>query len=230
MGGVGICDILTELVESLVEGERDFVVFREEVLENIVSDLERGNALGIESVAKVLGPICPGQGKRQVGGDDVRGSFFLGPVNVGDHLAMEIALALGRDPGDEVGTETLFAEHFPDGFALAGGGRDGKDLLEDGIDFGGAEDAVIIGHFAGGNGGPLRGTDLGLQGGEVTVDTTLHQGADAVHPAFGEKLIDDLPIGGVPTDEEDLLFFGGIFGHGEEGAHFLSTPFLGESP
>ena len=42
--------------------------------------------------------------------------------HVGDHFAVEVLLALGGEPTDDVGAQAFFAEHFPDRLALAGGG------------------------------------------------------------------------------------------------------------
>ena len=129
----------------------------------------------------------------------------LGPDQVKVRLShrgsiAEVLLALGGEPGDDVAALAVLAEHFPEGFAFAAGGGDGDDLAGDGIDFGEAFDAVVAGHFSGCNGGPEHGRKLGLEGGEVAVISTVHEGADAIHAAFFEKIFDDFPVGRIPSD------------------------------
>ena len=117
--------------------------------------------------------------------------------------ASEVLLPLGGEPADDVGAEALFSEHFPNGIALASGGGDGNHLARDGVDLGKARNLVVIGHLASGNGGPEHGRELGLEGGEIAVNFSIHKTADTVHASFGEEVVDDLPVSGVPPDEED---------------------------
>ena len=43
-------------------------------------------------------------------------------------------------------------------------------------------------------------------GGKVSVVSAVHEGADAIHAAFFEELVDDFPVCRVPPDEEDTFF------------------------
>ena len=96
---------------------------------------------------------------------------------------------------------------------------DGDDFSGDGIDFGEAFDAVVGGHFPGGNRGPEHERKLGYKGGEVAVISTVHEGADAIHAAFFEKDFDDFPVGRIPS-EEDALYGCGRIRH-ENGKIFM---------
>ena len=203
--GVGFGEVLAEIVEAPVAGLIDFVAFGKKGLEDVFVDLMGRDAHPVHRFGEVLGPIGARHGRGEVGGVHVLGGAFEVPEHVGDHFSVEVLLALGGEPGDDVAALAVLAEHFPEGFAFAAGGGDGDDLAGDGIDFGEAFDAVVVGHFPGGNGGPEHGRKLGLQGGEVTVISTVHEGADAIHAAFFEKGVDDFPVGRIPSDEEDAL-------------------------
>ena len=206
--GVGFGEVLAEVVEAFIAFLIDLVAFGEEGLEDVGVDLVRGDPHFVHRFCEVLGPVGAGHGWGKVGGVHVLGGSLEVGEHVGDHFAVEVALALGGEPGDDVGAEAVLAEHFPDGFALAGGGGDGDNLAGDRVDFGEARDAVVVGHFSGGDGGPEHGGELGLEGGEVAMGAAVHEGADAVHASFFEERVDDFPVGGVPADEEDL-FLGG---------------------
>ena len=205
--GVSLGEVLAEVVEALVAFLIDLVSLWEEGLEDFCVDLMGRDAHLVHGFGEILGPVGAGHGRGEVGGVHLGGGPFEVGEHVGDHFAIEVLLALRGEPGDEVGAEAFFAEHFPEGFAFAGGGGDGNDLSGDGIDFGEAFDPVVVGHFPGGDGGPKHGGELGLKGGEVAVVSAIHEGADAIHPAFGEELVDDFPIGGVPADKKDLLLW-----------------------
>ena len=91
-----------------------------------------------------------------------------GIVEIRDHrTAMWQTLALGGEPTDDMAFEAIFAEDFPDGFALAGGGGYRDDLAVC-MDLGEASDAVVIGVFPGGDGGPEHRRELRLEGGEIS--------------------------------------------------------------
>ena len=126
-------------------------------------------------------------------------------VVVGDHHALGQRLGgVGRPPADGDGVFCLLVEDVPDGLGLSREIGDGADAAGDGILLGKAEDAVLIRALAGGDGGPQRGTERGLEGGDVTHDAALKEAGEVGHFPGVEQRVDDLPIGGVPSDEEDL--------------------------
>ena len=74
----------------------------------------------------------------------------------------------------------------------------------DGIGLGKAEDAMLVGALAGGDGGPQRGTQRGLEGGDVAHDALLDETGEVGHFSGVEQRMDDLPVGGIPADEENF--------------------------
>ena len=49
-----------------------------------------------------------------------------------------------------------------------------------------------------------RGTERGLERGDVSHHTLLREAGEVGHFPGVEKRVDDLPVGGVPADEEDI--------------------------
>ena len=131
-------------------------------------------------------------------------------VVVGDHRAVAERLGgVGRPPADGDGVFSLLVEDVPDGLGLAGEIGDGADAAGDGIGLGEAEDAMLVRALAGGDGGPQRGAERGLEGGDVSHDAFFKKAREVGHFAGVEQRVDDLPVRGVPADEQDLASGGG---------------------
>ena len=204
---VSLGEVLTEGVEALVAGLVDLVALREEGLEDFPVDLVGGDTEFVHGFREAFRPIGTGHGWRKVFRIGVRGNAFEMGEHVGDHFPIQILLALGGEPTNDVAAESFFPEHFPEGLAFPGGGGDGDDAAADRIDLGEAVDAVVVGHFPGGDAGPKHGGELRLQGGEIAMGAAVHEAADAVHAAFLQKRVNDFPIGGIPADKQK--FFSG---------------------
>jgi len=186
--------VAAEVVEARVARLVDFGSLRDEGLQDVGVDFVWRDAHLVHGLGKVLGPVSAGHGRREVGGVHALGGSFEVAKHVGDHFAVEVLLPLSGEPADDVGAEVFFAQHFPDGFALAGGSGDRDHLAGDGVDLSEAWDLVVVGHLARGNGGPEHGRELGLEGGEIAVNAAIHEGADAIHAAFFEEGVDDFPV------------------------------------
>ena len=126
-------------------------------------------------------------------------------IVVGDHHALGERLGgVGRPPADGDGVFPLLVEDVPDRLGLAREVGDGADAAGDGVRLGKAEDAVLVRALAGGDGGPQRGAQRRLEGGDVAHDALLQEAGEVGHFPGVEQRVDDLPIGGVPADEQDL--------------------------
>ncbi len=95
-------------------------------------------------------------------------------------------------------------EDVPDRLGLAGQVGVRADAAGDRVRFGEAEDAVLERALAGGDGGPQRGAQRGLEGGDVAHHALLKEAGEVGHLAGIEQRMDDLPVGGVPADEQDF--------------------------
>jgi len=63
---------------------------------------------------------------------------------------------------------------------------------------------VFVRALAGGDGGPQRGAERGLEGGDIAHHAFFKEAGEVGHfPGIDER-VDDFPIGGVPADEEDF--------------------------
>jgi len=126
-------------------------------------------------------------------------------VVIGDHHALGQRLGgVGRPPADGDGVFPLLVEDVPDRLGLAREIGDRADAAGDGIGLGKAEDAVFVRALAGGDGGPQRGAERGLEGGDVAHHALLEEAGEVGHFPGVEQRVDDFPVGGVPTDEQDF--------------------------
>lgn len=103
LDGVGLGHVLAEGTEAFVAGLVDEVAFGEEGLEDFLVDLMGGNAEFVHGFREILRPISAGHGRGKIGGVGVRGDAFDMGEHVGDHFAVEVLLALGGEPTDDVG-------------------------------------------------------------------------------------------------------------------------------
>ena len=87
---------------------------------------------------------------------------------------------------------------------MAGGAAGIADAAGERVWFDEAEDPVAEGEFAGGDGGPDGRGEDGFDGGEVAADAAGDETGEGGHFARGEERVEDAPVGGVPSDEEDI--------------------------
>ena len=127
-------------------------------------------------------------------------------IKIGDGDAVDGLGGMTGKPAEDVSFVAALGEDIPDGFDLARGARDGADAGGVRVGFDEAENAVLVGAHAGGDGVPQHGRENGVQGSEVAHDSVVDEMLEGGHEALVEEGGDNFPVGGVPTDEED--FFG----------------------
>ena len=65
-------------------------------------------------------------------------------------------------------------------------------------------DSMLPGPFARGNGGPQHRGEHGLQGGQVAVYAFAQKFLERGHLPLRHERFDDLPVGGVPADQQNF--------------------------
>ncbi len=138
-------------------------------------------------------------------------------VVVGNHHAVAERLGgVGRPPADGDGVFPLLVEDIPDGLGLAREIGDRADAAGDRVRLGEAEDTMLVRALAGGDGGPERGAERGLEGGDVAHHAFFKKARKVGHFAGVEQRVDDLPVRGVPADEQHFAGRGRRGGGGWE--------------
>ena len=150
-------------------------------------------------------PIGARRRRRPIGGILIRPHIAHMAKHVGNHAAVEIGLALGGEPTDNMAAALIFAKDFPERAATAGGCGNRYDRAAAGIDLSEARHAVMVGHLAGGNRGPQHRRQLRFERGEVAAHAALHQSRQCRHFSRIHQRMHDLPIGGIPADQEQAF-------------------------
>jgi hypothetical protein len=105
---------------------------------------------------------------------------------------------------DDHAAQTALAEDIPHRFALAREDGDRLNATAIGRGLGEAVNAMFEGALAGGDGGPQHGRERGSESGELRHRPAFDEAPDVGHLARVHQRMDDLPVGGVPADEEDF--------------------------
>lgn len=106
-------------------------------------------------------------------------------------------------PAADHRAQAALGQDVPERLAGAGTGADGAHPGAVGGGFDELVDAVPVGAFAGGDARPEDRREQRREGMEVAHRATLDQPLEMGHPPGVEQRVDHLPIGGVPTDEQD---------------------------
>src|SRR5436190_19995207 len=117
-------------------------------------------------------------------------------------------------PAYDVTPQTALGENIPKRFALArsAGVRPCPAVDRVGLDE--AVDAVLIGKFAGRDRVPEHRREDRLEGSKVTHHSTIDERIEGRHQTFLEQRGDVLPIGRVPSDQENFSLVS-FFNHRE---------------
>ena len=66
-------------------------------------------------------------------------------------------------------------------------------------------DPMLVSAFSRGYGSPKHWAEHWIDGGEVAVNTSRHKPGDVGHLTRFQQRLDDLPVGRVPSDEQNAL-------------------------
>ena len=159
----------------------------------------------------------PGKLVRQLGRVDTAGRER--PVRglrdgAGERLrhadAGDVFRRMRGEPAEDVGGEAVLAEDVPERLAFPLRAGDGGEAAADGVGGGEAEDAVLVGVFAGGDAVPEHRREVGRQAGERAGRAVGDEVGELRQLAGVHERRGDLPVRAVPADEEDA--FGGRMG------------------
>src|SRR5690606_10443870 len=113
---------------------------------------------------------------------------------------------------DDEGAEVGLGEDVPEGLGAPGGAGGGAEAGAGGVGLDEVKDAVLVRGLAGGDGGPEERREHREERGEVGTDAAVDEAPEVGERAGLEEGVDDLPVRGVPADDEEAL--GGPLGHG----------------
>ena len=147
-----------------------------------------------------LGRMNGGRGEVPVGGEGI--SFFL--IEVGHHGAVDRLRRVAGPPGDHIAAVPLLVEDVPDGLDLSARHIHRLQFAAFSIEFNESVDPMLPGPFARGNGGPQHRGEHGLQGGQVAVYAFAQKFLERGHLPLRHERFDDLPVGGVPADQQNF--------------------------
>ncbi len=225
VNGDGVGERLRESGQSLVLLLIDFRELRNEGADVLVIEFERVKAELLEilgEAGRVDGALrhlplrhLPAGGVRPRLADlgvDVR--VLDVPrrlVEVADHHAVDGFGRVRRPPTDHVALLADLVEHVPDRLGRPIGVRDRTDRLSVRSRFTETMNAVLVGSLSRADRGPERRTEDRVERGDVAVHALRHHLLEIRHLAVGDHRMDHAPVGGVPTDHEDLAIIGDEF-------------------
>ena len=153
-----------------------------------------------------------------------RVGWLLGDLveEVRDHGPANGLGRVARPPADHDGSPVMLVQDVPDRLARPRGVGHRLDSLAIGSRLGEPVDAVLEGALPGGDGRPQHRRQGGLQGSQVARGSALDHLLEGRHPSLGHQLVDDLPVRGIPADQEELVRhvvrFAGVGGSGSTGS------------
>ena len=142
---------------------------------------------------------------------------FIGPGihdSVRHHHAVERLGGMTGPPADGARMPALLHEDVPDGFAPAAQTAPGAEAAPAFTGLGKPQHAVPVRRLAGGDGIPKHRRDHRLERGQIPPCAPFHQPAQGGQVALGHEGMDQIPVRGIPSDEQQAATRGG---HGEVG-------------
>ena len=109
-----------------------------------------------------------------------------------------------RPPTNDVTLQTALGENIPKRFAFARSAAAGARATVDRVRLDEAVDAVLIGKFAGRDRIPEHRRKNWLERREIAHHAAIDEGVEGRHQTFLDQRSDVLPIGGVPSDQENF--------------------------
>ena len=108
-------------------------------------------------------------------------------------------------PAHHVHAQPALREHVPERLRPARGARRDTHALPGRVRFHEVQDAVLVGGLPGGNGGPQDRRELRFQRAQVGAGADRHQARQVRHLPARQQRVDHLPVGGVPTEDQEAL-------------------------
>ena len=110
-----------------------------------------------------------------------------------------------RVPAHHVHAQPALREHVPERLGPARGARRDTHAFPGRIRFHEVQDAVLVGRLPGGNGGPQDRRELRLQRAQVGAGAGRQQARQVRQLPTRQQRVDHLPVGGVPTEDQEAL-------------------------
>ena len=120
-----------------------------------------------------------------------------------DHHPVERLCGMRGPPADYDAAVAGLIEDVPDRFGLAREQGDRTHTRTVGQRLGEAVNAVFVGTFTGGNGGPKHRAEDRVKSGDIAVDTPRHEPGQMGHLASLQQRLNYLPVSRVPANEQN---------------------------
>ena len=101
--------------------------------------------------------------------------------------------------------QSTLRQDVPERLGLARGTRGYAHAIAGWVWFNKVQDAVFVGRLASGDGGPQQRRKFGLHGAEVCPRPGRNECSEVGHLSARKQRVNDLPIGGVPTENQETL-------------------------
>ena len=101
--------------------------------------------------------------------------------------------------------QCILREDVPERLGLARGTCRHTHAIAGWIGLNKVQNAVLVGRLAGGDGGPQYRREFGLHGAEVGPRSGCNECGEIRHLSAREQRVNDLPIGGIPTENQEAL-------------------------
>lgn len=112
---------------------------------------------------------------------------------------------MSSKPTEHMTAHARLGADIPQRLDLAGGAGDRMKRAGVGIRFDEAQNAMFVGTLAGSDGVPQHGRKDRPQGCDIAHHAVIDQAFERGHVSLVEQRVDDLPVGSIPTDEENFL-------------------------
>ncbi len=126
-------------------------------------------------------------------------------VMVGNHHAVDRLGGMAGPPADHDAAQIVLIENVPQRFRFSREIRDRLHAAAVRSWLGEAVDAMLERPLSGGDGSPQHRRERRMQGGDLPGDAVLDQALDVGHFAGVHERMDDLPVGGIPPDQENSI-------------------------
>ena len=228
MGRKGLRKFLGQHPEPLVFLLVDRVRLGHEQPDHLVGiEVVRAHAKIVHRLREFRRPVGAGGGRRPVGGRLVR----RGARQVAEHVRHDTAvsglLAVRGEPAHDMTPQAPLAQHLPERATPPRGGRHRHDPARVRIHLRESWHAVMVGHLAGGDARPEHRRELGLEGREIAAHACLDEPCQARHDTRVEEWMDDLPVGGIPADEQQPAGVAGSRARGRRPVRHRRRPYAG---
>ena len=122
-----------------------------------------------------------------------------------NHDAVQRFGGMRWPPAHDEGAMAGLVENVPERLGVAREDRHGPHRRAVRQRLGETVDAMLVGPFAGGDGGPEHRAEGGINRGEVAINAASHESSQVRHLAGIEQRLNNLPVSRIPSNQENAV-------------------------